>query len=303
MKSGKAIAVLPKQGCQRSVVEMTKVEAPGVEGVIDIARVRSLYYVSESISSKKDIDAILDCVPPAVRSITKSDRLVVALAKDGRVDPAAMRHTCPFPSDLLREEDRRDIALRVMQTSKPLLITTGGETVFYDPDHDEACCDEIAFTVIPLSTRKQSIGFLSVIAPERRPFDHADIVLLTILARQVATAIENINLYVRIERLARAEERGKLTKELLEVLEKKSGARGKPSLACGPLLTDKEHQVLGLMAKGCTNEEIAKELWIGDKTVKTHVGKILRKLGKRNRIEAVLYALKVGLVDLETDLS
>jgi DNA-binding NarL/FixJ family response regulator len=64
-------------------------------------------------------------------------------------------------------------------------------------------------------------------------------------------------------------------------------------------LSERELEVLELMAKGHSNKEIGRELWIGETTVKTHVSHILRKLGQGDRTQAVLAALKAGIVRLE----
>ncbi len=61
-------------------------------------------------------------------------------------------------------------------------------------------------------------------------------------------------------------------------------------------LTDREREVLGLVAKGMTNGEIARALFLGEATVKTHVSKMLLKLELRDRIHAVVYAHERGLV-------
>jgi len=61
-------------------------------------------------------------------------------------------------------------------------------------------------------------------------------------------------------------------------------------------LTDRETDVLRLLARGMANKEIARELSIGEKTVKTHVSHILAKLGVASRTQAALYAARVGLV-------
>lgn len=61
-------------------------------------------------------------------------------------------------------------------------------------------------------------------------------------------------------------------------------------------LTPREIEVLQLLAHGLANKEIARELSIGEKTVKTHVSNILSKLGVLSRTQAALYAVRAGLV-------
>ena len=61
-------------------------------------------------------------------------------------------------------------------------------------------------------------------------------------------------------------------------------------------LTERETDVLRLIGKGLSNKEIAHELGIGEKTVKTHVSAILNKLGVLSRTQAALHAVKIGLV-------
>lgn len=61
------------------------------------------------------------------------------------------------------------------------------------------------------------------------------------------------------------------------------------------MLTEREIEVLRLLAQGQANKEIARTLHIAEKTVKTHVSNILAKLGLQSRTQAALYALRIGI--------
>jgi DNA-binding NarL/FixJ family response regulator len=68
-----------------------------------------------------------------------------------------------------------------------------------------------------------------------------------------------------------------------------------------PALTEREAQVLTLMARGLSNAEIAAELVLGVETVKTHVGNVLAKTGARDRTQAVVAAYESGFMDGRAD--
>jgi DNA-binding NarL/FixJ family response regulator len=67
-------------------------------------------------------------------------------------------------------------------------------------------------------------------------------------------------------------------------------------------LTEREHEVFVAMASGRTNAEVARALYVSESTVKTHVGRVLSKLGARDRVHAVIIAHRHGLVTAETPL-
>jgi DNA-binding NarL/FixJ family response regulator len=78
--------------------------------------------------------------------------------------------------------------------------------------------------------------------------------------------------------------------------------RGNGRVAVTPdLLSPREMGVLGLMAEGLTNRQIATRLWISEATVKSHVSHILAKLGRTDRTQAIVFAMRAGLVRSPSD--
>lgn len=84
-----------------------------------------------------------------------------------------------------------------------------------------------------------------------------------------------------------------VTRTLIEAFASQP-TRKTPSLPAD--LTERELEVLGLIARGLSNNEIAGELILGETTVKTHVSRILMKLGLRDRVQAVVFAYEAGIV-------
>jgi DNA-binding NarL/FixJ family response regulator len=75
--------------------------------------------------------------------------------------------------------------------------------------------------------------------------------------------------------------------------------RDERSQVPGPRLTDRELEVLKLVAKGMNNRDIGAELFISENTVKNHVRNILEKLHLHSRMEAVVYAVREKLLDIK----
>ena len=87
-----------------------------------------------------------------------------------------------------------------------------------------------------------------------------------------------------------------VTRSVIEEFARRPVARAPeppPALAD---LTAREREVLGLLARGRSNPEICAELVISEATAKTHVARILQKLGLRDRVQAVIYAYENGIV-------
>ena len=85
--------------------------------------------------------------------------------------------------------------------------------------------------------------------------------------------------------------------KLLEEFKTISSVGSKPDVIM-PKLTDRELEVLNLVARGLNNREIARDLYISENTVKNHVRNILEKLQLHSRMEAVMYAVREKLLDL-----
>lgn len=81
------------------------------------------------------------------------------------------------------------------------------------------------------------------------------------------------------------------------LIEEFTAARARPSTPAGmEQLSPREQEVFRLLARGLSNQEIADQLIVGETTVKTHVARILAKLGLRDRVQAVVLAYETGVV-------
>lgn len=92
-----------------------------------------------------------------------------------------------------------------------------------------------------------------------------------------------------------------VTRRLLDRFVAAPGARRAPAVNREPppgldQLTEREREVLASMVRGLSNTEIGTELYLSEATVKTHVGRVLTKLGVRDRVQAVVLAYERGLV-------
>jgi DNA-binding NarL/FixJ family response regulator len=87
-----------------------------------------------------------------------------------------------------------------------------------------------------------------------------------------------------------------VTRRLIETFVDASARANAPRPAALDELTEREHEVLRLIARGLSNAEIAETFVISGTTVKTHVARVLGKLGLRDRVQAVVFAYEAGVV-------
>jgi DNA-binding NarL/FixJ family response regulator len=89
-----------------------------------------------------------------------------------------------------------------------------------------------------------------------------------------------------------------ITRRLISEFARHSPSTARPEQL--QILTDRETEVLKLVAHGLSNSEIASELHVAETTVRTHVGHLLTKLGLRDRVQAVVLAYESGLIRART---
>ena len=89
----------------------------------------------------------------------------------------------------------------------------------------------------------------------------------------------------------------RVTRRMLELLGGRlpNAAGGGTDLAALATLTERERDVFAAIGRGLTNSEIAAALFVSESTVKTHVGRVLAKMGARDRVQAVILAHRLGV--------
>jgi DNA-binding NarL/FixJ family response regulator len=87
-----------------------------------------------------------------------------------------------------------------------------------------------------------------------------------------------------------------VTRRLIERFIGDGPEPARPQLDALDILTAREREVLTLVARGLANAEIARRLFLSEGTVKTHVSRVLAKLGLRDRLQAVILAYETGLI-------
>jgi DNA-binding CsgD family transcriptional regulator len=191
----------------------------------------------------------------------------------------------------------------------------------YYPEHHPEMRE---FLGVPIAHRGDVLGELFFSGTVAAPFTAADQRLVEMLAAHAGIAIATARLAARERELATLRERDRLGHQIQKavsqalvgmIAEARAGAgrASDPNAARASLgaleqrataalgevqrLTVRELDVLRLMADGRSNKEIAQELSLSDKTVKTHVSSVLGKLGVSDRTQAAVLAVRSGLVE------
>ena len=120
----------------------------------------------------------------------------------------------------------------------------------------------------------------------------AGYLLKEISIEEVANAVRQVN---QGQSLISPSMASKLLSEFATMVKRRDERSQMP----GPRLTERELQVLRLVAKGLNNKDIGDELFISENTVKNHVRNILEKLHLHSRMEAVVYAVREKLLDIK----
>ncbi|HXV07378.1 MAG TPA: response regulator [Burkholderiales bacterium] len=152
---------------------------------------------------------------------------------------------------------------------------------------------------------REAVKTLSEEVPESRVLmltvsEDADDLIETLRRGASGYLLKNIDTQMLLDSIRRAAEgeavvSAEMTSKLVRGL--KAGPRPEAQPADRERLSPREREILGFLAKGASNKEIARELEVAESTVKIHVQHILRKLNLTSRVQAAVYAVESGLIE------
>jgi len=176
---------------------------------------------------------------------------------------------------------------------KPLLVTPDDVSQYYPKQVDDFF--KVKWAVIaPMVVREDVLGIIQV--DRETNFKPEEIEMIFAIARQTAIAVNNMLLEERIQRAETTLDTllsGKFRKESRPL----EGNLDEESLIL-QFLSPRELKVLHFVIKGYSNKEISDKMNISVNTVKAHINNIYRKLSVKNRSEAILKAIQLGIKNL-----
>ncbi|MGH2376884.1 MAG: GAF domain-containing protein [Candidatus Limnocylindria bacterium] len=153
------------------------------------------------------------------------------------------------------------------------------------------------FLGVPITHRGEVLGELYLSGTAAGRFTAADQDMVEMLAAHAGLAIATARLATRERELAALRERDRIAREIQEAVSRALVGMVAGARAAGMRqLSARELDVLRLMADGRSNKEIASDLGLSEKTVKSHVSSVLGKLGVADRTQAAVLAVRSGLV-------
>jgi DNA-binding NarL/FixJ family response regulator len=213
----------------------------------------------------------------------------VLLVDDHAIVRRGLRSILELETDVsvVAEAGGRAEALRALESARPDVVLLD---LKLSPDHDAEgleLCSEIV---------------------ERRPESHV-VVLSTFLDEQLlkealrrgakAYVLKEVDV-VELVRIIRAVSRGESGFDSRSAALVRALAAGGHAEEAEPALTEREREVVELVARGLTNREIGRRIFVSESTVKFHVRNVMRKLGVRHRAEVAYAAGKRGLLEHDT---
>lgn len=208
----------------------------------------------------------------------------------------AMSKQYPIRVAIVESDPLRAVGLRtVLENEKGLELTSISQSEIRSITH----CDIV---LLGNHSGQNALNILSAIKPEN-PSCRIIITgvgvdpeyIISVLAAGASGYVDECN-PVELARAVKAVHEGSIwapRRVLSAFIERASAASLPPNRSD---LTDREKQVLGMLVTGMSNKEIASPLGIEERTVKAHVGKLMRKMGVQNRIELSVHAITHALI-------
>lgn len=259
------------------------------------ARAVSLAEISDTLTRwTLDYQTLIETIAQRAAEVIGDACVITLLSEDRQwLNPVAFYHSDPngraFMKELLTAGPYRvgdSYAGQVVQTGQPLLIPSMSQAQIratikpeYQPYLERYGLHSLL--IVPLRAHGQIIGTLGLTRDQSgRPYTQTDQLLLQDIADRAALAIVNAQAFATLKR---AEETLAQQAAPLEA-------------ATAQTLTARELAVLRYVAEGLNNKEIGTRLKRSEHTVEHHLTKVYRKLGVRNRTEAVMRAQALGLL-------